>query len=281
MIKSVSTTALLEKPSPQLDYLLHSNLVTPTKKAQEKIVKTISTLKLEDCELFYSELRKRKLFKQPYPLQNNRLRRKKRTKHYIQTIKKITEPFVQSIVAKSKFCDLGCGSGVITVGVLNAYLKKGGKIYGCDVTNYIDSSLKKYITFTKSDFSPYLKRVQNDYFDGIMEIVMLHHLSSKTKFVLCLKEMIRVTKPGGLIILVETVHTSWHELLKNAVLDKLLNERTNRELDCQIPVPLTFLSDDEINNVLQKLKIVILKESRFKPSASDPKIHKIYICRKI
>jgi ubiquinone/menaquinone biosynthesis C-methylase UbiE len=266
--------------SQRVKLILHANLVHPTQIEQNNLVDQIRQLSLEECEFLYGSLRKQQLLKPPFPLKHNDIRRIKRTKHYVQNIKKVSGPFLRKLGKGNMFCDLGCGTGVITVDVLGSYSKRGGIIYGCDVTNYVDESLKEYITFTQQDTFLFLKTFANDSLDGIMSVVMLHHLSSRAKFGECIREMARVIKPQGLVILVETVHHTWEELLKNAVLDKLLNERTNDELHCHIPTPLTLFSDKELREELRKNKLTLLKKSRMRATTADPKFHSIYICRK-
>jgi ubiquinone/menaquinone biosynthesis C-methylase UbiE len=263
-------------------HLLEANLLTPTLKEESKIIKTIRSFTMAENEFFFQELKKRKILIAPYPLTDNKKRRGFRTQHYIESINRAIVPYMATLPANGKFCDIGCGAGTITYGLLKSYIDRQGKIYGCDIVDYIDPKLKKLMHFKNKDVMEYLKEVPDNHFDGIMEIVVLHHLPSKQQYKACIKEMIRVTKNSGLIILVETIHKNWYELFKNAVLDKLLNDRTSEQIGLTdvIPVPINFLSDEELTGKLQKSKINIVKKVGLKPDRADPKFHNIYICIK-
>jgi ubiquinone/menaquinone biosynthesis C-methylase UbiE len=267
----------------RVEKIMSFNLIKPSIADQKKLVSAISKLSIDEIEQLYDLLVKMKLLKAPFPLLNSSKRKTERNRYYIQSINKILTPFLRQMPAQGKICDIGCGSGLITMGVLKKLSRKNYKIYGCDALNYLLPEPEKHIIFKKKDVLSYLKGIPDNYFDGIMEVVMLHHLPSKQQYKTCLREMIRVTKPDGFIIIVETVYKSWYEQLKNAVLDKLLNDRmsTYFHLNQPIAVSLQFLSDSELMVEIEKRNVAVIKKAVIRPTTSDPKFHILYLCRKI
>lgn len=267
--------------SKNIAQLLMFDLINPSEDDKKSIIRLIRKLKIDEIEFLYGDLINRKIVSSPFPDIDNDKRRTKRAQHYITNIKKVADSYIDTLKPNGKFCDVGCGTGMLTIGILEKYIMRNGNVYGCDVLQYISLEARKHIRYKQSDAIAYLQKTPDNYFDGIMEIVTLHHLQSISKYKKCLKEMVRVTKPEGLMIIVETVHKNWNESLRNHILDKLLNDRTSRTLQSFIPVPLSLLSYDELVKEMKRNSLQIVKEIVLPANSTDPKLHSIFVAKKI
>ena len=128
---------------------------------------------------------------------NNIAKEFKRTRHYKWSW--ITE-FFNNISCnsnlKQKVLDIGCGSGRN----ISAYQSNNIEIKGIDNSN-------EFIKLCKSDgLDAVLSDMTNlpfsdSEFDHIISIASFHHLTNISDRIKCLKEMRRVLKPNGLILL--------------------------------------------------------------------------------
>jgi len=152
------------------------------------------------------------------------------------------------------------------------------------VVDYLYPDAKNKINFQKTDGLNFFKNFTDNYFSCVTEIVTLHHLPTLKLYREYIKEMIRITKQNGIVVFVETTHSTWNEQLANAVLDILLNDRTSRQITKStkraIPVPVQFLSEEEIEKEIVNNNALILKKAVMKKTIADPKRHIIYICKK-
>ena len=103
------------------------------------------------------------------------------------------ESFIQSLPPNSLVTDIGCGNG--------KYLrvKTSGIILGCDTcVNLLTLAKSSSSLLLQADTTnlPYV----SDTFDAIISIAVIHHLSSEERRVVAIKEMVRVLRPGGRIL---------------------------------------------------------------------------------
>jgi ubiquinone/menaquinone biosynthesis C-methylase UbiE len=117
------------------------------------------------------------------------------------------EEFINSFPINSKILDIGCGNG-------RNMKNKNYDFYGVD-------NCEKFIEMSKK-ITPniYLSDMTNlpfpdNYFDGIISIASFHHLSDIIRRTECLKEMHRVLKPNGKILLsIWSINQSHNKKLK-------------------------------------------------------------------
>lgn len=100
-----------------------------------------------------------------------------------------------------KILDLGCGTGALTQRVLAKY--PDTNVVCLDpATNMLDIVDKKFSFFNVETVqgSAHAMEFEDNTFDYIMTNWALHHLTNEDK-ILCAKELYRVMKPGGKLIL--------------------------------------------------------------------------------
>jgi tRNA (uracil-5-)-methyltransferase TRM9 len=100
--------------------------------------------------------------------------------------------FILTLEPKSKMLDLGCGNG--------KYLsvRDDIELYALDncekFINMINEKYPKVKTFISDVLTtPF----ENNYFDTIISIAVIHHLSTKERRIKMIKEIIRILKIGG------------------------------------------------------------------------------------
>lgn len=273
-----------------LTFLQKTDLQNPSTIQKEKILNAIRDLTMDDIEEFYTYLLKKNQLEPP-TIPDNYLSgdvyeqmRISRRADYVSAIFMVANDMIDKLPSNGIVCDIGCGNGIVTKKVLDTFIKKGGTIYACDVVNYLHESVSEHIQFSQKDGLTYLKQYSDNFFDGIMETATLHHLPTIRDYKRYLREMIRVLKHGGPIILLETTHSSWREQLRNAVLDIISNDTTSRMLTKErtrsIPVPIRFLSHQEILNELKKNGIKEVSSYFLPPNSSAPQLHRVYAGRK-
>ena len=103
------------------------------------------------------------------------------------------ESFIQSLPPNSLVADIGCGNG--------KYLrvKTSGIILGCDNCVNLLTLAKSSSSFLLQADTTNLPYVSNA-FDAVISIAVIHHLSSEERRVVAIKEMMRVLRPGGRIL---------------------------------------------------------------------------------
>lgn len=105
--------------------------------------------------------------------------------------------FFDYIRKNNKVLDLGCGNGRF----VNIIKEKGGEYFGCDVSESLINIAKKNYPNENFQVNQALKLpFENNYFDIIYSIAVLHHIPSKQFRLEFLKEVKRVLKPGGLFV---------------------------------------------------------------------------------
>jgi tRNA (uracil-5-)-methyltransferase TRM9 len=103
-----------------------------------------------------------------------------------------TREFLNSIPSNSLGLEIGCGNGK------NMVYRNDISMKGIDICDkFVDMCKKKNLDVIQGDMSslPY----ENESFDFVMSIAVLHHLDSQEKRVKALDEMFRVCKKGGKI----------------------------------------------------------------------------------
>ncbi len=115
--------------------------------------------------------------------------------------------FVEQLVEKEDvILDLGCGNGIFF-----PFIRKKVKNYfGVDISSNLITLAKK--TFLEGNFqvTPFLSLpFPSKFFDKVFCFAVLHHIPSKTFRIKFLKEIKRVLKPDGILIL--TVWNLWKE----------------------------------------------------------------------
>ncbi|MDI6778315.1 MAG: methyltransferase domain-containing protein [Patescibacteria group bacterium] len=119
--------------------------------------------------------------------------------------------FVRGMVRRGdKVLDFGCGNGRLA-----GFLKNNYQEYvGVDISQrLIDIAKQKYSSektkFIKADANFNKLPFKDDYFDVIFSIAVFHHFPSKEYALRITKELYRVLKPGGKIIV--TVWNLWQK----------------------------------------------------------------------
>lgn len=115
---------------------------------------------------------------------------------------------------KLKALDVGTGFG-ISVEFLAGWLSRGSAIWTVDpskeVLSRVEASLAKYgarrIKFVEASADDL--GFPDGFFDVVVSVMVLHHVE---KLKPALKEMVRVLKPGGILVLVDYKPEASHEL---------------------------------------------------------------------
>ena len=108
------------------------------------------------------------------------------TRHYKW---KWIEKFLDTLPEKSLVCDIGCGNGR---NMTRESLRFKG-VENCP--EFIDICTKQGMDVVQADMCslPF----EDNSFDAIISIASFHHLSTPERRALCLKEMLRIMKPGA------------------------------------------------------------------------------------
>lgn len=102
------------------------------------------------------------------------------------------------ILEKDKVLDLGCGNGRF----YPAFEKRKADYYGIDFSsNLIEIAKEKYPLGNFSTGDAFDLKFENEFFDKIYSIAVLHHIPGEELRIKFLKEVIRVLKEQGLLIL--------------------------------------------------------------------------------
>lgn len=104
------------------------------------------------------------------------------------------ESFLNKIDDNKKIGDIGCGNGK------NMLYKKDCKNYGCDFSEkFVDICKKQNLNVKLGDVMniPY----NDNFFDYTMCIAVIHHLSTIDNRIKSIKELMRITKKNGKILI--------------------------------------------------------------------------------
>ena len=118
------------------------------------------------------------------------------------------DDFITSYPHNSIILDIGCGNG-------RNMTNKNYNFYGVDnCNNFVELSKKITPNVFLSEMT--LLPFPDNYFDAIISIASFHHLSTIIRRNECLKEMYRVLKPNGKILLsVWSINQSHNKKLNN------------------------------------------------------------------
>jgi SAM-dependent methyltransferase len=203
-------------------------------------------------------------------------------------IRAISHSVRQDFLRPNRFFEFGVGEGVFSAEVFSALVQDGWEGTACDLNDYISDEAKRIFSrYIVGDGLGILSRTPDATYSVTFEMTVLHHLASVSDYLLALREIVRVTAPGGYIIIVETCHPEGNTatLLKNAVLDMVFNDIVNRSFDPSgetrmIPCPLSFLSDEEIINEIERHSARLIEITRIPNGNSVPKRHCSFLFQK-
>jgi SAM-dependent methyltransferase len=114
------------------------------------------------------------------------------TRHYIWPSVK---EFIKSLPKYSYIGDIGCGNGKNM-----QYLSDTHYFLGIDFSiKFLEICRKKKLeVFTSNNYTLPLK---DNTFDHCISIAVIHHLSTQESRIKCISELLRITKPNGLIMI--------------------------------------------------------------------------------
>lgn len=115
----------------------------------------------------------------------------------LNRLKEIKQLFGEIKFTANNYLDIGCGSGEITKVIGTSSLSR--KYYGVDLIKTFDPNEKNYIN-TKVYYEGNHIPFPDNYFDFITLLHVIHHVPNIDGFI---KEMTRVLKPGGYLVLRE------------------------------------------------------------------------------
>jgi tRNA (uracil-5-)-methyltransferase TRM9 len=102
--------------------------------------------------------------------------------------------FLDEIQLNTINADIGCGNGK------NMKYRKDIQIIGMDLcANFVDICKQSKLNVIQGNVLniPF----ESNYFDNVISIAVIHHLKTKDERVQAIKELIRITKPGGRILI--------------------------------------------------------------------------------
>lgn len=103
--------------------------------------------------------------------------------------------FMDSIEVGSKILEVGCGNGKNLL-----YRKDELQSYGCDVSDeFVRICTERGLNVEKGNNIKL--NYETNYFDNTMSVAVIHHISSEERRIEAIKELVRVTKPGGKIFI--------------------------------------------------------------------------------
>lgn len=100
--------------------------------------------------------------------------------------------FLDSLPKKSRLFEAGCGNGK------NMLYRNDLIVEGCDVCeNFVNICKSKGLEVTLGDILQIPQ--QNESFDNVICVAVLHHLLTYDNRVAAVKELLRILKPGGCV----------------------------------------------------------------------------------
>lgn len=170
-----------------------------------------------------------------------------------QKIARSVFPFLQN---EGKLLDLG-GGNMLTSITLSGLLPDIN-IHGIDVIRdqNLPDSLPHKVQFSTYDGTaiPF----ESGSFDQALVCSTLHHTTDPEFF---MKELVRILKPGGILVVVEEMYSNWLDLAWIAGLDWLLNK-----LKKDVPVPLNFRTYKQYDETFKALNLKKTAHSHVRPA---------------
>ena len=246
----------------------------------QNILQRLREMSPQQIAQLYDQCLKQDLISSPLPdVKNNSIRRMNRHREYVTHLKKTIDAL--DVRSDTRVIDLGCGDGQIFVDLFRG---KDCQLLGCDVVKYLTPEAAATIHFTEGSVIDFIRDTPDNSFDVLMENVMLHHLPSTDAYRFVVRRMIRALRPGGRIIITETIHKKgdYHEWIRNAILDIYLNDLTSFDKQGKriIPVPVQFLSEEELEEIVLSQNAVIIEKIEMEKTVNDPKRHITYVIGK-
>jgi len=103
--------------------------------------------------------------------------------------------FLNNIENDSKILEVGCGNGKNLL-----YRKDELVSYGCDISDeFVRICRERGLNVDKGDNINL--NYKNNFFDYTISVAVIHHISSEERRIQAIKELVRVTKPGGKIFI--------------------------------------------------------------------------------
>lgn len=175
------------------------------------------------------------------------------TKKRSQKIARSVFPFLQN---EGKLLDLGGGNMLTSITL--SELVTNLKIQGIDVIRdqNLPDKLPQNIQFKKYDglSIPF----ESETFDQALVCSTLHHTTDPEFF---MKELVRILKPDGILVVVEEMYSNWLDLAWIAGLDWILNK-----LKKDVPVPLNFRTYRQYDETFKALNLKKIAHSHVRPA---------------
>lgn len=152
--------------------------------------------------------------------------------------------------------DFGCGN--MNLDKLLSQIYPNLQIIGLDTIKHHDIDISGFPNLTFQLHEGLEIPFPDNYFDCSLAAAALHHTNSPEKY---LKEMVRVTRKGNNIIVLEATYTSILGWLALQVNDRIRNYILKPELKG----PLSFLSEDEWSQLFEDLSLRVVEERKVRP----------------
>ena len=171
--------------------------------------------------------------------------------------------FIESFSNKAQFLEVGCGNG-------KNMLLRPSNFTGCDnCENFIKICKKRNLNVIQACATNLPFKSNN--FDGTLSVAVIHHLSTIERREKAINELVRVTKPGGLIFI-----EVWAFENNNRVIDKNQDSLVPWNYNGKVFQRFYhFFKKEEIIKIVQKFKNVELL------SITNEKFNWIIILKKL
>ena len=175
------------------------------------------------------------------------------TKKRSHKIARSVFPFLQN---EGKLLDLGGGNMLTSITL--SELLPNLQIHGIDVIRdqNLPDRMPQNITFSTYDGTaiPF----ESGTFDQALVCSTLHHTTDPEFF---MKELVRILKPGGILVVVEEMYSNWVDLAWIAGLDWVLNK-----LKKDVPVPLNFRTYKQYDDTFKTLHLKKTAHTHVRPA---------------
>lgn len=170
------------------------------------------------------------------------------TRHYVwPNIKE----YIDKIPSKSKIADIGCGNGK--------------NMYRNDCTMIGIDFCEEFVSLCQSKGKNVIQGnclkipLESNCYDFVLNIAVLHHLSSKERRIEAINELIRITKPNGKLLIQVWGFESKRSDTQDAMIEWNLNKKFNKEKKVvKINRYYYLFKDDELKNLIPLDKVKIL-----------------------